>query len=91
MPQPIELSGEFLRSATHGTGWDWQAGQRAPGGQDAAERQRVDAEARIRRFQDAIAAGVDPAVRPAGRESDEFRGRLRSTHQSRSIRAREEP
>ena len=41
---------------------DSQAGQRISGGRDVAERRLLDAESRIRRFQDAIAAGVDPAA-----------------------------
>ena len=41
---------------------DSQAGQRKSGGRDVAKRRLLDAESRIRRFQDAIAAGVDPAA-----------------------------
>jgi hypothetical protein len=41
---------------------DSQAGQRISGGRDVAKRRLLDAESRIRRFQDAIAAGVDPAA-----------------------------
>jgi hypothetical protein len=41
---------------------DSQAGQRDSGRQEGAKRRMLDAEARIRRFQDAIAAGVSPSA-----------------------------
>jgi len=51
-----------LPDATVTTLLDSQAGQRDSGGPTAAKRRLLDAEARIRRFQDAIGAGVDPAA-----------------------------
>jgi hypothetical protein len=41
---------------------DSQADRRDSGGPEAAKRRLLDAEARIRRFQDAIASGIDPAA-----------------------------
>jgi hypothetical protein len=41
---------------------DSEAGQRKSGGRDVAERRLLDAEPRVRRFQDAFTAGVDPAA-----------------------------